>query len=144
MRQRESIGNLVLLLADRASVLHNEQKQERTMPLPRRSTTARAAAGKTKKKATTKKSGTKKPQRRNSRLNKADMQALTLLDQLVAEDRRVEQQFNLPFRLPRQVATSFQSCAHCDKDIALLIFGDFAKDIEGLKAYARLIADLIE
>jgi hypothetical protein len=42
------------------------------------------------------------------------------------------------------VATSLQPCAHCGKDIALLIFGDFAKDIEGLEAYARLTADMIQ
>lgn len=91
--------------------------------------------------ATTRKSA----QRRSSnRLTKADMQALTVLDRLVEEDRRVEQKFNLPFRSPRQVATSFQPCAHCHKDIAWLIFGDLAKDTDGLKAYGRLMADAIQ
>ena len=87
----------------------------------------------------------KKPQKRKSnRLSNADKQALNLLDSLVEEDRRIEQKYNLPFRSPRQVATSFQPCAHCGKDIALLIFGDFAKDLDGLEAYARLTADMIQ
>lgn len=87
----------------------------------------------------------KKPQKRKSnRLSKADMQALTMLDRLVEEDRRIEQKYNLPFRSPRQVATSLQQCAHCGKDIALLIFGDLAKDVAGLEAYARLTADLMK
>src|SRR5689334_14260197 len=87
----------------------------------------------------------KKPQRRSSsRLSKADMQALTMLDRLVEEDRRIEQKYQLPFRSPRQVATSLQPCVHCGKDIALLIFGDFAKDVAGLEAYARLTEDLIK
>lgn len=79
-----------------------------------------------------------------NRLTKADMQALAMLDSLVEEDRRIEQKYNLPFRSPRQVATSLQPCAHCDSDIALLIFGDLAKDAAGLEAYARLTADLIQ
>jgi hypothetical protein len=72
------------------------------------------------------------------------MQALTMLDRLVEEDRRIEQKYNLPFRSPRQVATSFQPCAHCHRDIAWLIFGDFAKDAAGLEAYARLMASEIK
>ena len=87
----------------------------------------------------------KKPQRRrSSRLSKADIQALTMLDRLVEEDRRIEQKYNLPFRSPRQVATSLQPCVHCRKDIALLIFGDEASDVAGLEAYARLTEDLIK
>src|SRR5579859_6354892 len=87
-----------------------------------------------------------KPKRRKSsnRLTKADMQALTMLDRLVEEDRRIEQRYDLPFRSPRQVATSVQPCAHCHQDIAWLIFGDYAKDAAGLEAYARLMADAIK
>src|SRR5713101_6052255 len=81
---------------------------------------------------------------RSTRLTKADMQALATLDRLVEEDRRIEQKYNLPFRSPRQVATSFQPCAHCHRDIAWLIFGDFAKDAAGLEAYARLMASEIQ
>lgn len=77
-------------------------------------------------------------------MSQADMQALRLLDHLVEEDRRIEQKYQLPFRSPRQVATSLQPCVHCHQDIALLIFGDFAQDVEGLYAYARLTADLIQ
>jgi hypothetical protein len=89
----------------------------------------------------------KKPARRtrtSSRLTRADMQALTTLDRLLEEDRRIEQKYNLPFRSPRQVATTVHCCTHCQKDIALLIFGDLAKDAAGLEAYARLTADLIQ
>jgi hypothetical protein len=89
----------------------------------------------------------KKPTRRRTsgnRLTSSDKQALSMLDQLVAEDRRIEQKYNLPFRSPRQVATSLQPCAHCNTDIALLIFGDLAKDVAGLEAYARLTEDLIK
>lgn len=87
----------------------------------------------------------KKPQKRkSSRLSKGDMQAAHLLDQLVEEDRRIEQKYNLPFRSPRQVATSLRQCTYCGKDIALLIFGDFAKDVEGLEAYARLTGEMIK
>src|SRR5690348_4779756 len=88
-----------------------------------------------------------KPKRRRSssnRLTKADSQALTMLDRLVEEDRRIERQYELPFRSPRQVATSVQPCAHCHQDIAWLIFGDYAKDAAGLEAYARLMADAIK
>lgn len=88
-----------------------------------------------------------KPKRRSSssnRLTKADMQALTMLDRLVEEDRRIEQKYDLPFRSPRQVATSMQPCTHCHTDIAWLIFGDYAKDAAGLEAYARLMADAIK
>jgi hypothetical protein len=52
-------------------------------------------------------------------------------------------QFEMKFT-PRQVATSLHQSTHCRKDIALLIFGDFAKDVTGLEAYARLTADLIQ
>ena len=72
------------------------------------------------------------------------MQALTMLDNLLEEDRRIEKKYNLPFRSPRQVATSLQQCAICRKDIALLIFGDYATDAAGLEAYARLTGELIQ
>ena len=72
------------------------------------------------------------------------MQALTLLDRIVETDRQIEQKYSLPFRAPRQVATSLQQCVHCRKDIALLLFGDHATDAAGLEAYARLTAELIQ
>ena len=96
-----------------------------------------------KKKPTTKRKTTT-TRRPSNRLTKADLQALDMLDRLVEEDRRIEQKYNLPFRSPRQVATSLQPCRHCDKDIALLIFGDLATDAAGLEAYARLTEDLIK
>src|SRR5579859_4399983 len=95
----------------------------------------------------TKRKTSKKPSTRRSyrpRITQADKEALNMLDRLVEEDRRVEQEFHLPFRSPRQVATSLQQCVHCQKDIALLIFGDLAKDVAGLQAYGRLTADLIQ
>jgi hypothetical protein len=72
------------------------------------------------------------------------MQALAMLDRLVEADRQIEQKYALPFRAPHQVATSLQQCVHCHRDIALLIFGDYARDAAGLEAYARLTADLIQ
>lgn len=72
------------------------------------------------------------------------MQALTMLDTLLEEDRRIEKKYTLPFRSPRQVATSLQQCTICRKDIALLIFGDYATDAAGLEAYARLTGELIQ
>lgn len=95
-----------------------------------------------KKKPAQKRSGTRP--RSRSRLSKADQQALAMLDRLVEEDRRIEQKYDLPFRSPRQVATSLQQCAYCRKDIAFLIFGDLAKDVEGLRAYARLMDEKIK
>ena len=87
----------------------------------------------------------KKPRKRSSnRLSQADMQALTMLDRLIETDRQIEQKYALPFRAPRQVATSLQQCVHCRRDIALLIFGDYARDAAGLEAYARLTAELIQ
>lgn len=82
--------------------------------------------------------------RRSNRLTKADMQALATLDRLVEADRQIEQKYALPFRAPHQVATSLQQCVHRRRDIALLIFGDYARDAAGLEAYARLMADLIQ
>jgi len=87
----------------------------------------------------------KKSRKRSSnRLSKADKQALTMLDRLIETERQIEQKYSLPFRAPRQVATSLQPCVHCHKDIALLIFGDYATDAADLEAYARLTADLIQ
>ncbi len=86
----------------------------------------------------------KKPQKRSSnRLSKADKQALTMLDRISETDRQIEHTYALPFRAPRQVATSLQPCVHCHKDIALLIFGDYATDAAGLEAYARLTAEVL-
>ena len=84
------------------------------------------------------------PSRRSNRLSPADMQALSMLDHIIETERQIEQTYSLPFRAPRQVATSLQQCVHCRKDIALLIFGDHAADAAGLEAYARLMAELIE
>ncbi len=61
------------------------------------------------------------PARRSNRLSNADMQALTALDRIIETDRQIEHKYSLPFRAPHQVATSFQQCVHCHKDIALLI-----------------------
>ncbi len=97
-----------------------------------------------KKPQKTRSTKTRSTKRRSNRLSNADMQALTMLDRLVEADRQIEQKYALPFRAPHQVATSLQQCTHCRKDIALLIFGDYARDAAGLEAYARLTADLIQ
>jgi len=90
------------------------------------------------------------PRRRRSssdsgsgRLTRADTQALGYLDQLLAEERRLEQTYNLPFRAPQRVATTVHACTHCGQDLLLLIFGDQARDEEGLLAYGRLMHEAI-
>jgi hypothetical protein len=120
--------SIISLFLARVAILHKNVSQEEMM-------------GKQPMKKTRKTT----PQRRSrNHLTKTDMQALTVLDRIVEEDRRIEQKYNLPFRSPRQVATSVQQCTHCQENIALMIFGDFAKDAAGLEAYARLTEDLIK
>ncbi len=79
----------------------------------------------------------------SGRLTRADTQALGYLDQLLAEERRLEQTYSLPFRAPQRVATTVHACAHCGGDLLLLIFGDQARDAEGLLAYGRLMHEAI-
>ncbi|MBA2392835.1 MAG: hypothetical protein H0V70_08820 [Ktedonobacteraceae bacterium] len=103
------------------------------MPPQKKSTGAgKAAMG--KKKTTT---------RSSNRLTKADLQALGQLDRILEEERRTREKYTLPlgFRVPQQIATSLQQCTYCKKDIALLIFGDNARDIAGLEAYARMMEE---
>jgi len=79
----------------------------------------------------------------SGRLTRADTQALGYLDQLLAEERRLEQTYSLPFRAPQRVATTVHACTRCGQDLLLLIFGDQARDEEGLLAYERLMHDVI-
>jgi len=79
----------------------------------------------------------------SGRLTRADTQALGYLDQLLAEERRLEQTYSLPFRAPQRVATTVHACARCGQDLLLLIFGDQARDEEGLLAYGRLMREAI-
>ncbi len=79
----------------------------------------------------------------SGRLTRADTQALGLLDQVLAEERRLEQTYQLPFRAPPRVATTVHVCARCGQDLLLLIFGDQARDEEGLWAYERLMREVI-
>jgi len=79
----------------------------------------------------------------SGRLTRADTQALGYLDQLLAEERRLEQTYSLPFRAPQRVATTVHACTRCGQDLLLLIFGDQARDEEGLLAYGRLMHDAI-
>ena len=90
--------------------------------------------------------GPKKKRSSSSRLSKADMSALNLLDDLVTEERRIRELYSLPlgFRVPQRIVTSLQQCVHCQKDIALMIFGDNAQDVTGLEAYARMTEVLIK
>jgi len=95
----------------------------------------------------------KRPQKRTTRrrqsapstgrLTRADVQALDQLDRLLAEERRLEQTYSLPFRAPQRVATTVHTCTHCGQDLLLLIFGDQARDEEGLLAYGRLMHEAI-
>jgi len=80
---------------------------------------------------------------RSGRLTRADTQALGYLDQLLAEERRLEQTYALPFRAPQRVATTVHACTRCGQDLLLLIFGDHARDEEGLLAYERLMHEAI-
>ncbi len=79
----------------------------------------------------------------SGRLTRADTQALGYLDQLLAEERRLEQTYSLPFRAPQRVATTVHACARCGQDLLLLIFGDQARDEDGLLAYERLMHEAI-
>jgi len=79
----------------------------------------------------------------SGRLTRADTQALGYLDQLLAEERRLEQTYSLPFRAPQRVATTVHACTRCGQDLLLLIFDDQAHDEEGLLAYGRLMHEAI-
>ncbi len=79
----------------------------------------------------------------SGRLTRADVQAMGYLDQLLAEERHLEQTYSLPFRAPQRVATTVHACARCGQDLLLLIFGDQARDEDGLLAYGRLMHDAI-
>jgi len=79
----------------------------------------------------------------SGRLTRADTQALGYLDQLLAEERCLEQTYQLPFRAPQRVATTIHACTRCGQDLLLLIFGDQAHDEEGLLAYGRLMREAI-
>jgi len=79
----------------------------------------------------------------SGRLTRADMQAMEHLDRLLADERRLEQTYSLPFRAPQRVATTVHACTRCGQDLLLLIFGDQAHDEEGLLAYGRLMHEAI-
>ncbi len=79
----------------------------------------------------------------SGRLTRADMQAMEHLDRLLADERRLEQTYSLPFRAPQRVATTVHACTRCGQDLLLLIFGDQARDEEGLLAYGRLMHEAI-
>jgi len=79
----------------------------------------------------------------SGRLSRADTQALGYLDQLLAEERRLEQTYSLPFRALSRVATTVYACTRCGQDLLLLIFGDQARDEDGLLAYERLMHEAI-
>jgi hypothetical protein len=79
----------------------------------------------------------------SGRLTRADVQALDHLDQMLATERRLEQTYSLPFRAPQRVATTVHACTRCGQDLLLLIFGDQARDEEGLLGYGRLMREAI-
>jgi hypothetical protein len=74
-----------------------------------------------------------------SRVSQADLEAAGILDHLLAQERELEQRYNLPFRAPLNVATTLHDCQRCGQAMVLLIFGDNARDKAGLLAYARLM-----
>ncbi len=84
-------------------------------------------------------------QRRSAsgRFTKADVAAMGLLDQLLAQERNLERTYALPFRAPHHTATTIHTCTRCGQDLLFLIFGDRADDAEGLAAYGRLLQEPI-
>lgn len=52
---------------------------------------------------------------RAPRLSRADQVAMTLLDDLVARERAIEQQYDLPFRAPQQVGLTAHPCQICHR-----------------------------
>jgi len=77
----------------------------------------RKRKGTTRRRRSSSDAGSKRPTR-------ADTQALGYLDQLLAEERRLEQTDALPFRAPQRVATTVHACTRCEQDVLLLVFGD--------------------
>ena len=78
-----------------------------------------------------------------SRLTRGDLAALAGLDRLLAQERAVEQRYDLPFRAPQQVATTVHICQRCGRELLFLLFADAAKERAGLLAYGRLLAEPI-
>lgn len=79
----------------------------------------------------------RRSRRRKQTIN--DMGALFMLDQLLAQERALEQRYNLPFRAPLQTAARLHRCKRCDAPLVFLIFGERAIDVAGLDAYGRLM-----
>jgi len=103
----------------------------------------RLSLGPKRKRTTRRRRSSSGTNSRSRRPTRADVQAMGYLDQLLAEERRLEQTYSLPFRAPQRVATTVHACARCGQDLLLLIFGDQARDEEGLLAYERLMHEAI-
>lgn len=85
-----------------------------------------------------------KPRRSSRRKGSINgMGALFMLDQALAQERALEQQYNLPFRAPLQTAGVLHRCERCEEPLLFLIFGDRAVDAAGLDAYGRLMQKYI-
>jgi hypothetical protein len=79
------------------------------------------------------------PRRRRGRgLSVDDISAFTM-DQVLAQERALEQRYNLPFRAPLSTEAKLHRCARCDAPMLFLIFGTRATDAAGLDAYGRLM-----
>ncbi len=61
------------------------------------------------------------------------------LDRLLAQERALEQRYQLPFRAPHRTETTLTACQRCGQPLLFLIFGDHATDAAGLDAYGRLM-----
>src|SRR6266545_4434139 len=61
------------------------------------------------------------------------------LDRLLAQERALEQRYQLPFRAPHRTETTLTACQRCGQPLLFLIFGDHATDAAGLDAYGRLL-----
>jgi len=61
------------------------------------------------------------------------------LDRLLAQERALEQHYQLPFRALHQTEAVVTPCQRCGQPLLFLIFGDHATDAAGLDAYGRLM-----
>jgi hypothetical protein len=61
------------------------------------------------------------------------------LDRLLAQERAMEQRYQLPFRAPHQTEAVVTPCQRCGQPLLFLIFGEHATNAAGLDAYGRLM-----
>lgn len=77
-------------------------------------------------------------------LDRLDKRIYQLATDIVETGLKGEHHANPPFHMPSEAGYSLQRCKHCDRDIALLIYGDNASNLAGLDVYAKLMAETIK